>query len=131
MVVLGVDPGRARIGLAISDDEERMAFPLATVADAQEVSRWADERGAGRVVVGLPLKLDGTEGEAARRARELGAQIGEATGLTVEFFDERLSTVSAVRSLRTLGVNAKSSKDVVDQSAAAIMLQTYLDAAQR
>jgi len=133
--VVGVDPGEARVGIAISDDDRSIAFPRETI---QARGGWADA--ASRVkaaladedvtllVVGLPLRLDGTEGEAARRARGFGAALGEAFGIEIVFWDERLTTVAAERSLSEMGRRGAKRREVVDQSAATILLQGYLDA---
>jgi putative Holliday junction resolvase len=80
------------------------------------------------LVVGLPLRLDGTEGEAARRARAFGEVLGAAFGVEVAFWDERLTTVAAERSLSEMGRRGTKRREVVDQSAATILLQGYLDA---
>lgn len=133
--VVGVDPGAARVGIAISDDARSIAFPRETVtarggwADAAE--RVKDALAGDEVellVVGLPLRLDGTEGEAARRARGFGEALGAAFRVEVVFWDERLTTVAAERSLREMGRRGSKQRDVVDQSAATILLQGYLDA---
>lgn len=133
--VVGVDPGEARIGLAISDEGQSIAFPRETV-DArggvgESVTRLkdalADER-VDRLVVGLPLRLDGTEGESARRARALGDALATALGIDVVYWDERMTTVAAERSLREMGRRGSRRREVVDQSAATILLQGYLDA---
>jgi len=137
---VGVDPGRKRIGLAISDarDDARLALPLTTVqrqkSDAAAVKQIVDALqphldGAevSVFVVGLALRLDGTEGEAARRARAFGEAL-EETGAEVVFWDERLTTVSAERGLGELGVRGAAQRRVVDQAAAAILLQSWLDA---
>ena len=133
--VVGVDPGEARIGLAISDDSQSIAFPRETVSakggwgDAAKRVReaLADEE-VECLVVGLPLRLDGTEGEAARRARGLGEALRGELGLEVRYWDERLTTVAAERSLKELGRRGTKGRQVVDQSAATILLQGYLDA---
>jgi putative Holliday junction resolvase len=133
--IVGIDPGQARIGIAVSDEAGSIAFPRATVS-----ARGSDEEAAKRVrdalgdeevsfaVVGLPLRLDGTEGEAARRARAFGAVLGRALGVSVVYWDERLTTVAAERSQRELGRRGRKRREVVDQSAAALLLQGYLDA---
>jgi putative Holliday junction resolvase len=133
--VVGVDPGEARIGLAISDETRSIAFPRETV-DAKD----GRAKALGRVrealahdevslaVVGLPLRLDGSEGEAARRARAFGEALAEALGVEVIYWDERLTTVAAERSLREMGRRGSRRREVVDQSAATILLQGYLDA---
>jgi putative Holliday junction resolvase len=133
--IVGIDPGEARIGIAISDEEGSIAFPRETVQARGSTAQVARRvRGAlsgdevSLAVVGLPLRLDGSEGEAARRARAFGEALGEALGVEVVFWDERLTTVAAERSLREMGRRGAKSREVVDQSAATILLQGYLDA---
>jgi putative Holliday junction resolvase len=140
---LGVDPGAARIGLALSDDDARVALPFDTVKRDKRDKR--DETAATQVVaaleagevargdlagviVGLPLRLDGTEGEAARRVRRFADALREALAVPLHFVDERLSTVAVERTLRTLNVRKDEQKRVVDQAAAALLLQAFLDA---
>ncbi len=134
--IVGIDPGAARVGIAISDQDASIAFPRETVSArggvaeaAQRVCEaLAEEDDVTLVVVGLPLRLDGTEGEAARRAKLLGDAIADAIGVEVVYWDERLTTVAAERSLREMGTRGARRRTVVDQSAAAILLQGYLDA---
>lgn len=132
--IVGVDPGEARIGIAISDEDLSIAFPRETVdargglqkAVERVCQALKDERLA-ELVVGLPLRLDGTEGEAARRARAFGDVLGAALGLDVVYWDERMTTLAAERSLREMGRRGAKGREVVDQSAATILLQSYLD----
>jgi len=133
--IVGIDPGEARIGIAVSDENHSIAFPRTTVAGRgghAEAAGKVREALAGEeisaVVVGLPLRLDGTEGEAARRARAFGAVLGQVLGVDVEYWDERLTTAAAERSLREMGRRGRKQREVVDQSAAALLLQGYLDA---
>lgn len=128
--VLGIDPGLKRIGVAISDPARRMALPLEVIprrADGSHLKRVADlvaEKGVEEVVVGLPLSLDGSEGQSARAARELAGEIAQTVGVPVVFVDERLTTVSATRRLREAG--ATKTKEMVDSLAAAELLQVHL-----
>ena len=127
---LGVDPGGERVGLAISDAEERLAVPLEVVpasAAFPAVRSTAAREQAGGIVVGLPLLLDGSEGEAARRARRLGARLG-ALGLPVEYCDERLTTWAAEEAVRRAGARAPRRARPPDDIAAAMILQRFLDA---
>ena len=109
MRVLAIDPGSRRIGLAISDESGLIAMPLValTVSGAgQVVEKLAAEAArlsAERLVVGLPLRLDGRESDAARAARKLSSKLAEASGLPVVLWDERLSTKAAERTLREGG----------------------------
>jgi len=133
--IVGIDPGEARIGIAISDEAGSIAFPRETVlarGGAAEAARRVREAlvddEISLAVVGLPLRFDGSEGEAARRAKAFGAVLGPVLQVEVVYWDERLTTVAAERSLREMGRRGVKQRDVVDQSAATILLQGYLDA---
>ena len=133
--IVGIDPGEARIGIAISDEDASIAFPRETVlargGSAEAATRVREALAGDEIslaVVGLPLRLDGTEGEAARRARVFGDALGAALDVEVVYWDERLTTVAAERSLREMGRRGTKQREVVDQSAATILLQGYLDA---
>lgn len=133
--IVGIDPGEARIGIAISDEDCSIAFPRETVSArggageaAKRVREALEDEEISLAVVGLPLRLDGTEGEAARRARAFGGTLAEVLGVELVYWDERLTTVAAERSLREMGRKGSRQRDVVDQSAATILLQGYLDA---
>lgn len=131
---LGVDPGSVRIGLAISDEDGRIATPLATVlragegAAADRIAEQARQSGVEEIVVGLPLRMDGTEGDAARRARSLGDAIAARVKVPIVYWDERLTTVQAERALSEADVRGPARRAVVDQAAATLLLQSYLDA---
>lgn len=137
---LGVDPGAVRIGLALSDDDARVALPFETVkrekhdaAASRQVKKALEAHGVtcaelAGVIVGLPLRLDGTEGEAARRVRLFAEALQPVLGVPLHFVDERLSTVVVERTLRDLNVKKAEQKRVVDQAAAALLLQAFLDA---
>lgn len=130
---LGIDPGTARTGLAVADDDIGVATPLATVAHrslteaVREVASIAAREGIEEAVIGLPLALDGREGEAARRARAFAEALGKQANIPVILWDERLSTVSAERALRAQGVRGADKKRVIDQAAATLLLQSYMD----
>jgi putative Holliday junction resolvase len=133
MRYLGVDLGRARIGLALADDVLRQAGPLRVVqrrGDAKDLAAIAEaarEYEVGRAVVGLPLNMDGSEGPAARLSREFAPKLAAALGVPVDLFDERLSTFEAETRLRDRGISAKDARARVDAEAAAVILQGWLD----
>lgn len=133
MRTLGVDLGRVRIGLALADDVLRTARPLAVVhrragaADLEAIARAAREWEVERVVLGLPLNMDGSEGPAARHARTFAPRLQAALGVPVELYDERLSTFEAETRLRDRGFSAKDRRALVDAEAAAVILQGWLD----
>jgi putative Holliday junction resolvase len=124
--VIGVDHGLRRVGLAVGDDETGMAFPRAVVSArgaAQAVSSLAAAEGTDRVVVGLPLNMDGTEGPQAAAAREFGRELADI-GLRVVFADERLTTWEAAE--RARNANRRPGPNTIDSAAAALILEQYL-----
>ncbi|HEX7168472.1 MAG TPA: Holliday junction resolvase RuvX [Acidimicrobiales bacterium] len=132
--VIGIDLGSKRIGVAISDSDGAMALPYDVVhrsgdraKDHRAVAALAEEAGAVMVVVGLPLSLDGGVGPAAQAALDEAGEMRATLGLPVETFDERLTTVSADRSLVQMKMRADARRRVVDKVAAAVMLQAWLD----
>jgi putative Holliday junction resolvase len=130
-VRLGIDVGTVRVGVAASDPEGRMAFPVATVARGPEaagqIARIASERDSSLIFVGLPLTLAGEEGRSAADARLFAQDVAERTDAVVRLIDERLSTVSASNALRAAGKNARSQRSIVDQQAAVVILGSALD----
>lgn len=128
---LGVDPGDARVGLALSDPARTVAVPLETspAADAIAViARTVGEHGVTLVVVGHPLSMSGSAGPRAEAAERFAARLAEHLPVPVELQDERLSTVEADRALRATGAKGKARRAAVDRSAAAVILQAWLDA---
>jgi len=130
--VLGIDPGEARTGVAISDELGFLAHPLTTLDSragglAGRIRKLAVERGAGTVVVGIPRNMDGSYGPAAAKSREIIEELRSEPGLVVEGWDERLSTVAASRALRESGLDARRQRGVIDRAAAQIILQGWLD----
>ena len=131
--MLGLDLGDARIGVAISDDDRRMAVPIGTIhagapADLKAIAKLVDEHAATVVVVGLPLSMTGERGPAAVKAEAFADALRSFLDVPVELHDERLSTVEAERALREAGVVGRERRDVVDRSAATVILQAWLDA---
>jgi putative Holliday junction resolvase len=131
---LGIDLGAKRIGVALSDSGGALATPYEVVLrsgdrrrDHRRIADLAVEAGAERLVVGLPLSLDGSDGPAARAARAEASELAEATGLPVDLWDERLTTVTADRDLRALALRAPARRRVVDKVAATVLLQAWLD----
>jgi putative Holliday junction resolvase len=135
--VLAVDWGSKRIGLALSDPTGAIAQPLPHVerrSDAQAlaaVAETAQMHRVGRIVVGLPRNMDGSEGAAAATARRFGTRLAERAGLAVDFWDERLTTAAAERALVAADVSRTRRRRVRDGVAAALMLQGYLAARHR
>lgn len=131
--MLAVDPGSKRVGLAVSDPTETIAQPLTTVpaepADtlADRLAEVARNQEAGRIVVGLPRRLDGSLGPEAKSARRLAAALRAASRLPVVLVDERLTTAAAERSLLAGGMRRDKRRANIDRVAAALLLQSHLD----
>jgi len=130
--VLALDPGTRRVGVAVSDPLGITAQPHGVLDGAdpkllEEVARLAGDLGAERIVVGLPVSLNGSEGPAAAAARRFAAEVAEATGLPVDLVDERFTSVTAERVLVQAGLSGRRRRAVRDRLAAAVMLQAYLD----
>jgi putative Holliday junction resolvase len=132
--LLGVDYGQVRVGLAVSDADRKIAFPLATYErrgpdqDAAYFRTVVVDEAIAALVVGLPVHLDGREGQKAAEARAFGQWLGAATGLPVVYWDERFTTVEAESALWNAGLTHKKRKARRDRVAAQIMLQAYLEA---
>jgi putative holliday junction resolvase len=135
--VLAVDPGSKRVGLAVSDPTGTIAQALATVpAEPREtlvtrLAKIAGEQEVRSIVVGLPRRLDGSDGPEAKAARELARELREASHLPTELVDERLTTVAAERSLIEGGVRRKARRASIDRVAATLLLQSHLDRRRR
>lgn len=136
MRVLGLDLGKRRVGVAVSDPDGTIARPLMQfrVAGLEDilrtVGRLVAEQGAARVVVGLPLHADGTAGEQVRWTQGVVAALAEALDVPVETWDERFSTDEAEAIMDRSGQRGPDRKGRRDMVAAAVILQDYLDAAQ-
>jgi putative Holliday junction resolvase len=133
MVILSVDLGKARTGLAICDKSEMLATPLAQINEKNveilldKVSNVALARQVEMIIVGLPKNMDGTEGDSAKSAREFAAKLKEKTKLLVRMQDERGTTITAHKYLNATNTRGMKRKNVVDSVAATIILQNFLD----
>lgn len=133
--VLALDWGERRIGIAVSDELQMVASPLATVT-RREGKRFPmpallahiTAHSPAGIVVGLPLTLEGEEGESALLARQLGDLVAQRSAVPVTYWDERLSTARALRAIREVGGSTRGRKDDVDALAASVLLQGFLDA---
>jgi putative Holliday junction resolvase len=134
MRCLGLDLGSKRIGVALCDPDERVATPLTVVErsksrahDHANIAKLVAEYEVEAVVVGLPLNMSGKVTAAAQSSKEETEQLRAALGIPVHLHDERLTTVTADRSLMEMEMKADARRRVVDKVAAAVMLQAYLD----
>lgn len=132
--VLGLDLGEARIGVAVSDPDRRLAVPIGTVktgappGELVAIAGLAREHRVTVVVVGLPVSMSGAHGGRAQQATAFAESLAASLPIPVELHDERLSTVEAGRRLRAAGVAGRDQRAVIDRTAAAIVLQSWLDA---
>ena len=130
---LGIDHGDARIGLAISDELGMLAHPLETITvkdtpdPIARIAQVAAERGIGHIIIGLPKNMDGTTGPAAEKVRAFAEKLRALVTCPIRLWDERLTTVAAQKSLHEAGRNVKQSRAVIDQVAAQLILQGWLD----
>lgn len=133
MRLMGLDVGDRTIGVAVSDENGVVALPRETLRrerlekDLARLMAIVTEDGVGRIVVGLPFSLDGSEGPQAAKVRAFIAALSERTSVPVTAWDERLSTVAAERSLIEADLSRARRRLVIDQVAATLILQTYLD----
>lgn len=129
--ILGIDFGRVRIGVAVSDELRLLAHRVVTIeASPQAVKQIAEiarEKDVERIVIGLPRHMDGHLGESAVEAQAFAQKLQQKVSCEVITWDERLSTVAANRALRDAGQKTRTSKKIVDQVAAQMILQGYLD----
>ncbi|MBE6815088.1 MAG: Holliday junction resolvase RuvX [Ruminococcaceae bacterium] len=133
MIILSVDYGDKRTGIAVCDKFEMLASPVCVITEwnidtlANKIIEVVKEKRAEEIVVGLPKNMDGSEGFRADACKELGEKLKNLTEIPVNFWDERLTTVSAHKILSENNVRGKKRKAVVDAVAADIILQDYID----
>ena len=134
MIIMSVDLGKARTGLALCDKTEFLASPYKVIFEKspqkllQKVADAAKEAKAALIVVGLPKNMDGSESESAQNARAFAAQLAGLTGVETVMQDERGTTITAHSFLNDTNTRGKKRKNVVDEVAATIILQNFLDA---
>ena len=133
MIIMSVDLGKARTGIAVCDKTEFLASPYTVIFEKSpkalpnKVAQAAKDVKAELIVVGLPKNMDGSEGESAQNARAFAETLRELTGIETVMQDERGTTVTAHNFLNTTNTRGKKRKNVVDEVAATIILQDYLD----
>jgi putative Holliday junction resolvase len=132
MRLLGIDHGDSRIGLSISDELASFAHPYRTLQRDErvfhEIRQIVERERITGIVIGLPKNMDGTLGQSAAKAKAFGGELALVIpAINILFWDERLTTLEAQRALHAAGKNAKQSKKMIDQVAAQILLQSYLD----
>jgi putative Holliday junction resolvase len=131
---LGIDHGEARIGLAISDDLGMLAHPLETIVvkevgnPVRRIVEVVTRDNIGTIVIGMPRNMDGSYGPASEKVKAFAEKLREKTpGVTIRMWDERLTSVAAQKALHDAGRNVKKSRPIIDQVAAQMILQGWLD----
>jgi len=133
MRILAVDYGDARTGLAISDSSELLASPVGTITEydpqrlAERIADISKERGAGEIIVGLPINMNGTKGIRAEKCEDFAKMLEALAECPVRMWDERSTTVTAHQILNDVNVRGKNRKAVVDTVAASVILESYLN----
>lgn len=133
MIIMAVDLGKARTGIAASDKTEYLASPVAVIHEhkrevlLQKVAEKAKEIKAEMIVVGLPRNMDGSEGESAQNARAFAEDLSSELGIETVLWDERCTTITAHGYLNDTNTRGKKRKAVIDEVAATVILQSYLD----
>ena len=134
MIILSVDYGDARTGIAVCDRLQMLASPVTVINQSYEpkviaqIDGLAKKHGAERIVVGLPKNMNGSEGERAEKCKAFAARLQQETGIETVMWDERLTTVSAHRALNVTNVTGKKRKEIVDAVSAVMILEDYLAA---
>lgn len=132
MVIMSVDFGRSRTGIAICDKSEFLASPVTVINEkyvpalVHKVATLAVERNVELIVVGLPVNMDGSEGESARNARRFADDLQKTSGIDVDMMDERCTTMEAHQFLNATNTRGKKRKAVVDAVSAVIILENYM-----
>ena len=132
MIILSVDYGDARTGIAVCDRMQMLASPVTVINQSYEpkviaeIKVLAEKHAAGKIVVGLPKNMDGSEGERAQKCKAFAEKLKEETGIETVMWDERLTTVSAHRALNVTNVTGKKRKGIVDAVSAVMILEDYL-----
>lgn len=132
MVILSVDYGDVRTGIAVCDKFEMLASPVTVISQtkadklADAINKIVIEKKAELIVMGLPKNMDGSEGFRAEACKQFGALLHEVTGLQVEFQDERLTTVSAHNILNATNTRGKKRKEIVDAVSAVLILEDFI-----
>ncbi len=133
MIIMSIDYGKARTGLAICDKEEMLAFPLDVINEknpeilCEKISKKISENKIEKVIFGLPKNMDGSLGESAQKVKEVAEILRSKVNAEIDFWDERQTTVSAHAYLNTTNTRGKKRKSIIDAVSAVIILENYLN----
>ncbi len=133
MIIMAIDFGKVRTGLAICDPKEILAFPLEVITEqnneilCEKIAKKIDEQKAEKVIFGLPKNMDGTLGESAKRIQNVAKILSQKTDAEIDFWDERQTTITAHSYLNTTNTRGKKRKSIIDAVSATIILESYLN----
>ena len=133
MIIIAVDYGKSRTGLAICDKKEILSFPLEVVEEknmeilCEKIKEKIIENKAELAIIGLPKNMDGSLGESAKNSKKLGEKLKSIININIDFWDERKTTVTAHEYLNQTNTRGKKRKSIIDAVSATIILQNYLD----
>ena len=133
MIIMSIDLGKVRTGIAVCDKNEILAFPLCTITEKDEnillekIFQKALEVKAEKIIIGLPKNMDGTLGESAKRALKFGESLKPKINIPIEFWDERQTTMIAHNYLNETNARGKKRKSIIDSLSASIILENYLN----
>lgn len=133
MIIMAIDYGKVRTGLAICDKKEILSFPIGVIKEknieilCKKITEKIIENKAESIVIGLPKNMDGTLGESAKSAKKLGEKLKSKININIDFWDERKTTVTAHEYLNQTNTRGKKRKSIIDTVSATIILQNYLD----
>jgi putative holliday junction resolvase len=131
MRIIGLDWGSVRVGIAMSDEDQKLAFPLQHTLESpqaiDEIQSLVDEYQVEKVVMGMPISLKGTATESTEKAKKFAQKLQERLKIGIDFVDERYSSVASTAALREQDIKEEEQRRIKDNIAAALMLQQYLD----
>lgn len=133
MIIMAIDYGKVRTGLAICDKKEILPFPIGVIEEknmeilCNKITEKITENNVELVIIGLPKNMDGSLGESAKSAKKLGEKLKAKTDINIDFWDERKTTVTAHEYLNQTNTRGKKRKSIIDTVSATIILQNYLD----
>src|SRR5688572_16686913 len=131
MRIIGLDWGTVRVGIAMSDEEKRLAFPLQYTLETkkanEEIAKLVKEYQVEKIVIGLPLSLSGKETTSSKKVKQFGNKLEKILNIKIDYFDERFSTVASTHALREQDIKEKEQRSIKDNIAAALLLQKYLE----
>lgn len=133
MIIMAIDYGKVRTGLAICDKKEILPFPIGVIEEknmeilCNKITEKITENNVELVIIGLPKNMDGSLGESAKNAKKLGEKLKAKTDINIDFWDERKTTVTAHEYLNQTNTRGKKRKSIIDTVSATIILQNYLD----